>query len=146
MLYEHHLQNDLTVLVTTNTQDRRRIFSHPAFAREACEALYRVQEIHPFFLYAFVIMPDHCHILMNVSEDIGLSKVMRVYKSAVAHAIGIGPIWQSRFDAKHIPDLIRAKQYIHHNPVKAGLCEIAEEYPWSSASGKWEISDLPSMF
>lgn len=142
MLYDHQFHNDLTVLVTTNTKDRVKIFADPAYAREACEALYRVQELHPFLLYAFVIMPDHCHLLINVSEAISISKVMRVYKAAVAHAIGKGPIWQSRFDTKVIP-LAQAKQYIHWNPVKAGLCENPEDYPWSSASGRWEISELP---
>lgn len=142
MLCAHHLQNEMAVLVTTVTKNREKIFTDPAFAREACEALFRVQELYPFLLYAFVIMPNHCHILMRASEEIGLSKIMRVYKTSVAHAIGRGPIWQSRFDAKSIP-LARAKTYIHWNPVKKNLCKNPEDYLWSSASRIWEVSELP---
>jgi REP element-mobilizing transposase RayT len=105
--------------------------------------VYRVQEIYPFFLYAFVVMPDHCHLLLRTSEAQSLSTIMRVYKGGVAHNIGKGPIWQSRFDAKIIrrnPHAVIA--YIHQNPVKAGLVRTAEEYRWSSASRKWDVADV----
>lgn len=142
MLYHHHLQTNSTVLITTNIQSRRKIFSNPAYAREAIDSLYRVQELYPFTLYGFVIMPDHCHLLLKVPEGQSLSAVMRVWKGGVAHNIGQGPVWQSRFDAKTARKRDGALQYIHWNPVRAGLVDSPEKYPWSSASGKWDVCDL----
>ena len=49
-----------------------------------------------------------------------------------------GPRWRS--STINVLSLLRVLQYIHENPVKAGLCDRPEAYPWSSASGMWEIS------
>ncbi len=142
MLQNHHLLENYTVLITTNSKNRIPVFQNSTCALEAIETLYRVQELHPFFLYAFVIMPDHCHFLMKVTEGETLSRVMRVFKGGVSHNIGRGPIWQSKFDAKPLNNSETGIWYIHQNPVKAGLVEHAEDYPWSSASGKWDVSLL----
>ncbi len=66
--------------MTTNVKDRKPIFRNDAYAREAIETLYRVQESYPFMLYAFVIMPDHCHFLLQIPDGGSLSKMMNVYK------------------------------------------------------------------
>ncbi len=142
MLQNHHVFENRIVLVTTNTKNRRPVFHNPPFALEAIQTLYRTQKLFPFFLYAFVFMPDHCHLLMRVSGKTGLATVMRIFKGGASHNIGIGPLWQSKFHAKTFDDPSVALRYIHRNPVKAGLVESAELYPWSSASGRWDISDL----
>ncbi len=142
MTQRHSFQNEITMFITTNIQNRRKIFLNEAYAREAIDALYRVQELYPFFLYAFVIMPNHVHFLIRALEPIQISSIIRSYKRAVSHAIGKGPIWQPRFHMRMPNDALAALRYIHRNPVKAGLVESPEDYPWSSASGKWDVSDL----
>ncbi len=140
MRYYHSTQEGSTVLVTAVIQNRNRIFLDPAFAREAIDTLYRVQNLHPFFLYGFVIMPDHCHLLLKVIEGQDLSRVMRVFKGGISHNIGRGSIWQRRFSSIVANNRTGALHYIHQNPVKAGFVERAELYPWSSASGKWDTN------
>ena len=130
------------MLITTNVKDRLPLFLDAAYAREAIEVLYRVQELHIFFLYGFVIMPDHCHLLIRITEEIKMSKIMNRFKMGLSHSIGKGPIWQARFDCRIVRDPWRALKYIHQNPVKAGLCIKPEDYPWSSASGKWDVMEL----
>ncbi len=142
MLQNHHIFENRIVLVTTNTKNRMPVFHYPPFALEAIQTLYRTQELFPFFLYAFVFMPDHCHLLMRVPGKAGLATVMRIFKGGASHNIGLGPLWQSKFDAKTFDDPSIALHYIHQNPVKAGLVQAAELYPWSSASGRWDVSDL----
>lgn len=145
MTQRHPIQNDVMMHITTNVRNRQKLFLNPVYAREAIEVLYRVQELHPFFLYAFVIMPDHCHFLLHVTSPLTVSKIMDRWKMGVSHSIATGPIWQRRFFVK-IPDNSHsAKNYIHQNPVNEGLCEIAEEYPWSSASGTWDVTPLDMM-
>ncbi|MEI8229985.1 MAG: transposase [Candidatus Peregrinibacteria bacterium] len=142
MNQRHFIQNNSTMLVTTNTLDRRPIFAKPAIAKEAIDCLYRTQQFHPFFLYAFVIMPDHCHLLMRVPEPATISRVMNAFKSGLTFDTGIGKMWQQRFYISLADDPAEAKHYIHMNPVKAGLVENPQDYPWSSACGRWDISPL----
>lgn len=129
------------MFVTTNVEKRQKIFFDPACARVAVEALYFIQERYPFFIYGFVIMPDHCHFLLYVSAESGISRIMRDYKRSVAFSIARGPMWQSRFHLVIPKNPGATLQYIHQNPVRAGLCTRPEDYPWSSASGKWDTKD-----
>jgi REP element-mobilizing transposase RayT len=96
-----------------------------------------------FHLHAWVVMPNHVHI---VFEPLGGSRVGRLvatWKTVSAKRI-LGrasqgrpqTLWQvdyfDRFirDARHYALAI---DYIHRNPVMAGLVERAEHWPWSSA-------------
>ena len=130
------------MLVTVVCENRERYFKSPAFAREAIETMYRVQEMHPFYLYAFVIMPDHCHFLMYVPAPESISKIMNVYKSGLTFNTGMKKLWQPSFHIRFIDDRSSACGYIHQNPVKAGFVEVAELFSWSSASGQWDIDPL----
>lgn len=144
MFQRHLIQNDHLMLVTTNTYQRFPFFEEPSHAREAVECLYRVQSLYPFFLFGFVVMPDHCHFLLRVDSPGRISQIMNSFKSGLTFDTGIPKLWQSRF---HIRIINRsggkALEYIHMNPVKKSLCEKAQDYPWSSASGKWDVSELP---
>lgn len=143
MTQRHVVQSDATLLVTTNTLGRQPVFANPSHAREAIECLYRVQQLHPFFLFAFVIMPNHCHFLIRVPSPNSVSNVMNTYKSGLAFDIGIPKLWQRRFHTREVENFVEAKNYIHWNPLRAGLIEDYETYPWSSACGKWDLSPLP---
>ena len=145
MSQRHPVQNDVPMLITTNVADRKPMFRNPAFAREAIDVLYRVQELRPFFLFGFVVMPDHCHFLLNVPEPGSVSTIMKHYKMGVSHSIGLGPIWQPRFHMRIVRNIGKALRYVHLNPVRAGLAEHAEGYPWSSASGQWDVKELGWM-
>ncbi len=142
MSQRHPIQNQLPMLITTNVKGKHPLFLEPGHAREAINALYFTQEKLPFFLYSFVIMPDHCHFLLKAPKENSISRIMYTFKRAVVFQVGQGALWQPRFHLV-IPDRIRQViRYIHMNPVKKGLCEKPEEYPWSSASGKWDVTLL----
>ncbi|MBI3332147.1 transposase [Candidatus Peregrinibacteria bacterium] len=133
------------MLATTNTRNRKEIFADPACAREAIESLYRIQEHHPFFLYGFVIMPDHCYFLMQIPWPGSISRIIHLYKIGVAFHLGRGSIWQPRFHIRIPKKPGVALNYIHQNPVKAGLVQSADMYPWSSAPGKWDVMEFESF-
>ncbi len=145
MTQVHPIQHDVTMMVTTNIRNRRPLFKNAAYAWEAIDVLYRVQVWHAFFLFGFVIMPDHCHILLHVPAPNMVSKVVERYKSGVSHSLGIGPIWQPRFHIQIPEDTWAVLEYIHNNPVKAGLVEESTTYPWSSACGKWDVTNLGDL-
>lgn len=119
MSQRHPLQNDIAMFVTTNIANRHRLFENTTYAHEAIDAIYRVQHLYPFFLFGFVIMPDHVHLLLRVMAPAGISDVIRAYKRAVSHAIGMGPIWQPRFYMKVPNNCWQTLHYIHENPVRA---------------------------
>lgn len=142
MTQRRPIKNDTIMFVTTNTFYRKRFFDNPAYAREAASHLYNVQLLHPFLLFGFVIMPDHCHFLMNVPAPETISKIMNVYKSGLTFQLGVPKIWQPRYDMRIPNNSVKVLQYIHQNPVRAGLVENSADYPWSSASGKWDATPL----
>jgi putative transposase len=55
------------------------------------------------------------------------------------------PVWQRGFSDHRIRDVEDCQihvRYIEHNPVKRGLVELANQYPWSSASGKFQLDQV----
>jgi REP element-mobilizing transposase RayT len=130
------------MFVTTNTAKRHPVFLDPVMARIAVDTMYTTQQRYPFFLHAFVIMPDHCHFLLTPPEGGSVSRIIHVYKRGVSFEIGKGPIWQKRFDCRLIEQPSKVIRYIHGNPVAAGLCEHPHDYLWSSACGKWDVCSL----
>jgi REP element-mobilizing transposase RayT len=133
------------MLLTTNVEGKKSIFQNSVFAREAIESLYRVQEWYPFLLFAFVIMPDHCHLLLFIESPREASVLIKKWKVAVSRNLSIGPIWQSRFHLEIIHDSKAALKYVHDNPVAAGLCEKPWDYQWSSANDRWNVDELGWM-
>ena len=94
-----------------------------------------------YILHAWVVMPNHTHILFTPLPGWDLSRIVHSWKSYTAHKINklfarSGKLWQDepfdRYirDARHFDN---ALAYVENNPVKAGLCEKPEDWPWSSA-------------
>lgn len=93
-------------------------------------------------LHAWVVMPNHTHILFTPLPGWDLSKIVHTWKSYTAHAINkrlkrSGKLWQDEPFDRYIRNqrhFDNAVAYIEKNPVKAGLCATPEAWPWSSAS------------
>jgi len=90
-----------------------------------------------------VVMPDHAHLLyVPLNDEAGnrftKGEVIGAMKGASAHSINKllqrqGAVWQTEsFD--HVvrnSEALDAKiDYVCHNPVKSGLCEREDDYPW----------------
>ena len=142
----HPIQNQRIMFITTNTKDRIPVFRDPTYANEVLLAIYRTQQIHPYFLYGFVVMPDHCHLLLSAPEYGSVSRIMHTFKRGVSFALELGSLWQSRFFIVYPKSPGKVLEYIHANPVRAGLCSRVDEYPWSSGSGRHDVSPLPDSW
>jgi len=94
-------------------------------------------------VYAAVVMPNHIHALaqplMNQEgKAFNLAQIIHSVKSFSAHRINRGrqkrgPVWQDeRYDRiiRDEPEFVEKWEYIRTNPVKRGLCEKPEDYPW----------------
>jgi putative transposase len=138
--------------VTSRTWQSRTIFSNAEPARILLEQIADCRERGFYKLHAFVIMPDHFHALLTPGEGTSLEKAMQMIKGGSAHRIReelhfVWPIWQRGFHDRWMRDateLQARREYIETNPVAAGLAVRAEEYSFSSASGKVALD--PSRF
>lgn len=143
MTQRHWIQCEEIMLITTCTKNRVPIFSEGPIARVAIESLYATKKLHPFNLFGFIIMPDHCHFLILVDKGGSISKIMNSFKSACIMNTGIPKIWQRRFHIRIVKNAHAALNYIHKNPVTAELSETEMQYPWSSASDEWVVDAMP---
>jgi REP element-mobilizing transposase RayT len=96
-----------------------------------------------YVLHAYVVMPNHVHVLLD--PLVPLSKLMSGIKGASARHANRKlsrtgkPFWQDEsFDhwVRDAGEFARTKAYIENNPVKAGLCARPEDWRWSSARGQ----------
>lgn len=137
--------------VTSRTWESRKLFVKDEVCGIFVDSVLRYRDKGTFPLHAFVLMPDHFHMLLTPSDTTTLERAVQFIKGGSSHAIGETlrfqfPVWQSGFSDHRIRD---AKDYETHvlyidqNPVKRGLVAVARDYPWSSASGRFRMDDPP---
>jgi putative transposase len=126
--------------LTTNLARGCRPLS-PSERTLVLQDLRSIRATHDFLIFSFVIMPDHVHLLCYPRESL-LRETLRDFKSRSAPTLrknraNHGSIWQPRFfDAiwRKVTDFWEKRDYIHQNPVRAGLVGRAVDWPWSSAA------------
>ena len=115
----------------------------PLYLRQPGIAEAGVETLHYYDLHAYVIMPNHVHLL--VSPHVAPPKLLKSAKNFSARRANeiLGrkgnPFWQSESYDRWVRDgkeFQRIQTYIEQNPVKAGLAKHAEDYPWSSAASE----------
>ncbi|SYZ74505.1 conserved hypothetical protein [Candidatus Zixiibacteriota bacterium] len=157
MVLRRRLQKDgpSVIFVTTTVADWKPIFSNETNA-DIC--LNQLNECLSFFdvsLIGYVLMPDHLHLLLALQEARLISKFMQRFKGLtsvkikeIRNIINNGPdqhtfrLWRPRFDDIIIvsEEQFRIKlNYIHQNPVRAGL--VLDEIDWKYSSARDWLSD-----
>jgi len=124
-----------TFFITAITYKRRRLFQLPTNAELFIETLQHYRHKGLFKLHAFVVMPDHIHLLLTTDD---LSRSVRHIKGGFSHRLASHlPVWQRSFTDHRIrdnADFETHRSYIHHNPIRAHLAVTADLYLFSSAS------------
>jgi len=92
---------------------------------------------HQARVYAYVLMPEHIHLLINEPPLILLAQFLKALKQITSRKLrgDRRQFWQDRyFDANIYGETERSEviKYIHRNPVKRGLAASPEQYRWSS--------------
>src|SRR5262249_28108812 len=131
-----------TYFVTKCTEARRPLLAEPETAEIVIQSWAFVREHGDVKLLAFVVMPDHYHVVFTLVREQSLANLMRRVGSFTANQIRqaldvTNPIWHDggfyagacRDDA----EALEIAEYIHHNPVRRGLVGRAEDWPYSSA-------------
>ncbi len=101
------------------------------------ETLEGLRRRHQFFLFGYVLMPEHVHLLLTEPKLQPLATTLSVLKGETSKRLkgDRTQFWQTRYydfnvlsHAKYLEKL----RYIHRNPVERGLVEKPEDWPWSS--------------
>jgi len=107
----------------------------PELIGESLQWLHNKEYI---YLLAYVVMPDHIHILFNLGQEKSLSRVMQQFGNFTGRRIAAklgraGSVWQESYYDRALRDELELEQaygYIVQNPVKAGYVHEPEEWPW----------------
>lgn len=113
--------------------------------RNIAELVQRALLFHDqtkYRLSAWVIMPNHVHLLCTPLSGHSLAAIMHSIKSFTSSEANKmlkrkGRFWQKEYFDRYIRNarqFVRTVTYIENNPVKASLCEKAEDWPFSSAA------------
>ena len=104
----------------------------PDAAQVLFEAARLYHENEHWYLKLLLLMPDHLHLLVGISADASLSKLIRDFKRIAARKAKIE--WQRNFfDHRLRRDESESEkfEYIRQNPLRAGLIRKIDEWPYA---------------
>ncbi|HUF02874.1 MAG TPA: transposase [Aridibacter sp.] len=126
-----------THFVTITTKDRVRSFENPEMAERTINVLLNLREKHKFQLFSYCLMPDHFHALIRVDDsDLDLSSICGRFKGLTTREFwhfGDGKLWQRGFYERIVKGddaIYDCVRYIRENPVKAGLVDRWDKWPY----------------
>jgi REP-associated tyrosine transposase len=140
--------------VTTKCWQGRCIFQVPEIADILLQTIFDYRERKAYLLHEFVVMPDHLHLLLTPSASTTLEKAIQLVKGGSSHRIHKEhnqkmEIWQQGFydwTIRDAQDWQTKVDYIRMNPIRAQLVQVSEDWPYSSASGKFALDPIPSKY
>jgi len=139
---------------------RQGIFLDDNDCDEYLRRLQKYKKVHGFNLYAYTLMTNHIHLLMETVQS-PISKIMQVlsfgYTQYFNRKYGkSGHLFQGRYKSflcdrdAYLLELVR---YIHLNPVRAGMVKSPDDYRWSShhqylkaSGGLADVDDVLQQF
>jgi REP element-mobilizing transposase RayT len=129
-------------LVTAVTRDRQRYFDDFAVGCAAAGSFESTDTLGDCRLWAWVLMPDHAHWLLQLGSSETLAGIVNRLKSASARRANSvlgreGPLWARGFHdrgLRHDEDTASVARYIVANPWRAGLVNRVADWPfWNAA-------------
>jgi len=142
-----------TFFVTSVANGRRPLFKKEEMARLFLNVLQDYRGQGRYLLHEFVVMPDHFHVIITPAADISLEKAGQYIKGGFSFRVKRelafqSLVWQDKSFTNHrirdAEDYQKHREYIHHNPVKAGLAKTPSAYPYSSAFPGMDLDPAPS--
>ena len=144
--------------LTSVAKDRLPVFRKDNIKEIVCKAIAEARTSAGFLLFTYAVMPDHLHTI--VGSELKPSKVLQYINGIISRRImqflkDEGhkrsleklrhedmrrnyrySLWDHHPNAKLLTSedvFLQKVKYVHQNPVRAGLVEVAEDYRFSSA-------------
>ena len=130
-----------TFFVTSKTIEGRSLLQTERMANLFIDVLRNYVTSKKFKLHDFVAMPNHFHLQFTLNGGMTVEKAVGIVKGRFSYRakkeLGYKfEIWQPGFSDERVWDresFLRHRSYIDNNPVKAGLADKPENYPYGSA-------------
>ncbi|MGO9015442.1 MAG: transposase [Dissulfurispiraceae bacterium] len=134
--------------VITRGNQKQKIFRDTEDLQKYLEILGRYKDRYKYYLYAYILMNNHVHLLIETTK-VPLSKILQGVNQSYTVRFNrkyktVGHLFQGRYKAilcdmdEYLLALIK---YIHLNPVRAGIVKTPDEYQWSSQHSYAKKSD-----
>ncbi|OIO59198.1 MAG: transposase [Proteobacteria bacterium CG1_02_64_396] len=117
--------------VVAVTHGRAPHFTDLFAARQVVHALKGEERLGRARTWAFVLMPDHLHWLLELTGTVPLARVIGSMKSVAAHGMG-GKVWQRGYYDHALrveEEAEKVARYLVANPLRKGLVEEIGQYP-----------------
>jgi len=147
-------RNDIR-FITFSCYKRLPLLKHPKVMDLFAATMVRARTAHNFELYAWVVMPEHVHVLLRPRDGSTWENIATGWKSIVARQVlsrwrkldapvlrrlhdenGDVHFWQpgGGFDrnVRNLTEFTKDVRYIHRNPVDRGLAAAAADWRWTS--------------
>lgn len=131
---------DLIFHVLNRGNNRQAIFAENKDYLHYLAILKKYKEKFQFKIFAYCLMTNHIHMILQTSRYASISKIMQ--SITIAHTRhyhytyqSSGYIWQGRFRSPLVSSddyLLAAMRYVEQNPLRAGIVDNLDKYPWSS--------------
>lgn len=125
--------------VTSRGNERKAVFKSVKDKEKFLEYLESASERYNAVIHIYCLMDNHYHLLLETPSG-NLSRIMAHINGAYTNYFNTkrqrsGHLFQGRFKALLVEADEYAKElsrYIHLNPVRAKMCDLPEDYKWSS--------------
>ncbi len=133
-LIRRHDTGDLH-FITISCHRHTHILKSPEACNTLQQILEQTRQKYGFKILGYVFMSNHIHLLVTEPEESPLATAIQVLKQRFSRTRTEEYVWEPRYhdfnvftDDKRIEKL----RYMHRNPIKAGLVDRPEDWPWSS--------------
>ena len=119
--------------------ERKNLFFSDDDRLSFVETIERTKKKYNFLLYAYCLMDNHVHLLIDDNGN-DISRLVKSINISYAYYFNrtyrrCGHLFQDRFRSELVDNdgyLLEVSRYIHNNPVRAGIVKEPPEYRWSS--------------
>jgi putative transposase len=147
-------QETRTFFPSSTTWERRLVLQSNPLCDLLLDVIRDNRAKQRFLVHEFVFMPDHVHLILTPAPLVSLEKAMQFIKGGFSYRAKKEmnfnhEIWQKGYNEHRIRDANEYAQHVEYvwmNPVKAGLVEEYEEFPYSSARLRGEVDPPPLQF
>jgi len=126
--------------IITRGNQKQKVFLESQDYRKYIKTLSKYKQRYKFKLYAFCLMPNHVHMIMEIAQALDLIKTMHGLNLSYTLYFNtkydkVGHLWQDRYKSKILYKdtyLLECVSYIENNPVRANIVANIDDYLWSS--------------
>jgi len=130
--------------VTFVTHQRCPLFRNAQRSQLMCDVLACQVQLGRMVMHAYVLMPDHVHLVIEPSVDVSVEKAVQFIRGGFSFRVKRecgwkGLVWQEGFTKQRARDFDEMRgfvRYVNENPVRGRLVMKAEDYAWSSAGAE----------